>query len=50
MTNTIWSEWYHQNRYLKESSYPFFDNILKPEITNKNKKDNRKKSKLEKKV
>lgn len=49
MTNTIWNQWYHQNRYLKKS-YPFVDNIPKPEITNKNKKDNRKKSKLEKKV
>jgi len=29
--NTVWSEWYHQDRFLGKP-YPFIDNIPRPEI------------------
>ena len=29
MVNTIWSEWYNQDRFLGKP-YPFIDNYLKP--------------------
>ncbi len=52
MANTIWNQWYYQDRFLGKQ-YPFINNYPKPRKINKEEQENkklRKKSKLEKKL
>ena len=37
--NTIWNQWYYQNRFLGKP-YPFIDNIPRPMIEENNEKVN----------